>query len=145
MKLTINLDELVKLTKDGSKIVLDPSAEESIIKLLKLQAKVETAIEKLKEEIASEGLKYDPNFKSVESDNLRIWYKYYGSRYAIDANRISEIPESLYKEQKRYYPDTKAIDEYTAQGDKDLPLGIIERERAKKLSIQSKVELDEQI
>jgi hypothetical protein len=143
MKLTIDLDSLVKLTKDGSKIVLEPSAEESIIKLLKLQHKVETAIEKLKEEIASEGLKHDPNFKSVESDKLRIWYKFYGSRFEIDPNRIDEIPESLYREQKRYYPITKAIDEWTAQGEKDLPMGIVERERAKKLSIQSKVELDE--
>lgn len=142
MKLTIDLDNLAKLTQDGSKIILEPSAEESIIKLLKLQHKVETAIENLKEAIAKEGSKYDPNFKSVESDKLRIWYKYYGSRYEIDPNRIEEIPESLYREQKRYYPIAKAIDEWTAQGEKDLPLGIMERERAKKLSIQSKVELE---
>lgn len=143
MKLTIDLDDLVKLTKDGSKIILDPSAEEGIIKLLEAQKKIEEAVEELKAKIAEEGLKHDPNFKSVESDKIRIWYRYYGGRFQIDEGRINEIPESLYKVTKKYYPITKAIDEWTAQGDKDLPLGIIERERSKKLSIDYKGELDE--
>ena len=142
MKLTINLDDLVKLTKDGSKIILDPQAEESILKLLKAQAQIEKALEELKSKIAEEGLKHDESFKSVESDKVRIWYRFYGGRYEIDKGRLEEIPESLYKKTIRYYPNAKAIDEYTAQGDKDLPLGIIEKERAKKLSIKIKAELE---
>lgn len=142
MKLTIDLDDLVKLKEEGSKIILDPEAEQSILKLLKAQAKIEKALDELKEKIAEEGLKHDKNFKSVESDNVRIWYRYYGGKYTVDKNRINEIPKDLYKEKTRYYPNTKAIEEYTAQGDKDLPLGIIERDRSKKLSIKPKVELE---
>ena len=142
MKLTIDTDNLIKLTKNGSEIILEPTAEEAIIKLLEVQHKVESALEELKEKIAEEGIKYDPNFKSVESDNLRIWYRYYGGRFSIDEGRLAEIPEELYKVKKRYYPETKAIDNWVDEG-KELPLGIVERDRTKKLSIDTKFEWEE--
>lgn len=142
MKLTIDTDNLVKLTKNGSQIILEPTAEEAIIKLLEVQHKVESALEELKEQIAEEGIKYDPNFKSVESDNLRIWYRFYGSKYSIDAGRIGELPKHLYSEKKRYYPNAGEVDKYVEEHG-ELPLAIIERERSKKLSIDVKAGLDD--
>lgn len=137
MKLTIDTDNLAKLAKNGSKIILEPDAEQAIIKLLEAQHQIESALEELKEKIADEGVKYDPNFKSVESDNLRIWYRYYGSKYSIDAGRIEELPEHLYSEKKRYYPNAKEVDKYVEEYG-ELPLAIIERDRSKKLSIDQK-------
>lgn len=137
MKITIDTDKLTKLKQDGEKIIFEAEAEKSIMELLDIQEKLEKIIDQLKADLAEEALDYDKNFKSIESDNLRIMFRKYGGRYKIDKTRIKEVSRKLYRVNKRYYPENDEIDKWADEND-GLPLGVIERDRSKKLSITLK-------
>lgn len=136
-KITIDLDKVSHLVEKSGEVVLSNEAEKEIIELYKLQAKIESAIDEMKTRVSGEALKLNPNFKSIQSDNLAISFRSYGARYRLDESRVPEMDERLYSVVKRYSPNVEAIDSYVEQTGK-IPLGVIEPERPKQLTIKIK-------
>jgi len=136
MKITIDLSKLHNLVKDSDKILFSPDGENTILQILELKKTIEDAEKAAKKLIETAALKLDKNFTSVQSDNLRVSYRAYGSRYKIDISHIEKLPVKLYKVIKKFSPIPSEIDEYADE--KGLPLGIIENEREKKISFSVK-------
>jgi len=135
MEISINLNNLDTVVEKAGKLIATPEAESAILTLLEMKEQVELALEHVKHKIAEDGLKLDPNFKSIQGDKIKAGYRVYGGKYGIESKYIDELPKELYKTHTRYTPDTKAIEEWL-QTHKQLPLGITAHARAKQLSIK---------
>lgn len=135
--MTIDLEQLDNLVADSDKIFLSAEAEQVLMKLLDIQKQVEEAIDAAEKKLEETGLKLNPDFKSIEADKIRVYYRAYGTRYKIDDSLVEQIPAELYTTKKVYSADTKAIEKY-ADEHKGLPVGIIEPERVKKLTFSLK-------
>ena len=136
MKITVDLDHLNTLIKDADQILLSADGEKAIIQLLELKELVVKAEKAAKLAIEVAALKLDMNFTSVESDKIKISYRAYGPRYKIDESHIDKLPTTLYKKVVKFSPLPKAIDDHSDEH--GLPLGVIENEREKQISIKEK-------
>ena len=137
----IEIEKLNDLVCDADKIVLSNDGEKSIIQLLKLQKQIEQAIITAKMMVEKKALELNPNLKSITSDNLRISYRQYGSKYKIDESFFEKLDPSFYKVTKRYDVIADEVEKYT-EDHKSLPIGINEIERPKSLSFSLKGEKD---
>lgn len=139
MEIRIDTDKIQVLSDDAGNIILTPEAESSIIQLLEIQKSIEEAIKSAKDNIEKQALKFNPNFNSVASDNLRVGYRTFGSKYKIDESRIDSISKDLYKTEVKYSVIPDRVDEYVDEKG-SLPLGIDEVERKKQITITRKGE-----
>lgn len=135
MEISINLSQLDTVVEQAGKLVTTPEAENAILTLLDMQEQIKLALEHVKEKVAQDGLKLDPNFKSIQGDKIKASYRLYGSKYGIDKKYIEELPEGLYKTSVRYDANGAAIDKWLEDHDQ-LPLGIYMTPRAKQISIR---------
>lgn len=164
MKITIDTKELAKLTSDGKDIFLKPEAEKALLKLLEVQELVTQAIDSAKDELEKSALAVDPNFKSIQGDSVRVYYRAFGSRFYIDEAVIEQVPAEIYKtnlqvlagngegvesyqqsvsqlgwqiEKVKRTVDTKAVDKW-AKEHRGLPIGLNEVERKKSITFSVK-------
>lgn len=134
MKITIDTDEVKKLTTDSKNILLSPEAENSILALLDIQEQIELAIDEAKKSIEEEALKLNPNFSSVKSDKVKVFYRAYGARFLIDESKLEQLPVDFYTKVTKISANTKAIEKYEKENE-TVPDGVIETERKKSISI----------
>lgn len=138
MKVTIDLDQIKEWVTGASTIVVTPEAEQSLLELFNAQKQIEDAIDEVKAKIQEAALAQNPDFKTVHSDNFTVAYRAWGSRYAIDEAYLKNVPKELYRVKTTLYPETKEIDKYIDAHEGKIPLGIIEKDREKKISITQK-------
>jgi len=134
-KIIVDLDDLGKLVHDGTDIVLDPKAEQALIDLIELQARVEGALATVKRQIEEKALEYNPNFTSVQASRIKVGYQFFGSKYTIDESKIDKLPQHMYKTKITYSPIGAEVDKF-AKEHNALPLGIVERDRTKSITIK---------
>lgn len=133
----IDIEKLKELTADAGKIFLTPKGEDVLVQLLEIQKQVEEAIEAAEVTLEEAALKLDPNFTSIQADKIKVFYRAYGTKYAIDESVLPDIPKELYTTKTSYLPDSKAIEKWTEEH-KGLPIGVIEKERTKSLKFTLK-------
>lgn len=135
LKLTIKYTDLQALVEEGKMITVTPKAENALVALLELQEKVEEAIDQVKKVIEEKALALNPNFSSVRSDKVRVFYRAHGSKFSIDESKVQFLPKDTYKMTVKYSPDSKILDKYAKEHKGLYPDGIIIHERSKSLSI----------
>ena len=133
----IDIDKLEKLVVDSDKIFLTPEGEEVLMQLLEIRQQVEDAIDAAEAKLEETGIKIDPNFSSIQSNKVKVYYRAFGSRYKIDPSLVDQLPKNLYKVITKYNAVSDEIDKY-ANDNKGLPLGIIEPERKKQITFSLK-------
>ena len=138
MKLTIDTDQIKEWVTGAAQITLTPEAEAPLTELFKAQKAIEDAIEETKLKIQEAALAANPDFKTVHSDNFSVAYRAWGSRYLIDETRLNNVPKELYRIKTTLYPEAQEIEKYVDAHEGQIPLGIIEKEREKKISITAK-------
>lgn len=136
MKVVVDLYQIKKWVDDSGEIVTTHEAEEAIIQLYNLKEAIDLAIDTAKKRIESEAIAYNPNFSTISTDNLKITYRAYGGRYTIEKQYQDELPEELIVREIKIKPNVKAIDNYLEENGGKLPLGLLETEREKQLSIK---------
>lgn len=136
--MNIAIERIDKLISEADKIFLDADGENVLVELLEIQKQVEDAIDQAKSILEEKALKLDPNFASIQGDKVKVYYRSYGSKYIIDESNLSKLPKELYNTKVKYEPDSKAIDNYINENEGKIPLGIIEKERTKQISISLK-------
>jgi len=141
--LTVDLADLAALITEGKDIFLKSEGEEALLKLLDLQEAIEGAIDEAKRVLEAEALKLDPQFKSIQSDNVRVYYRTYGSRYKLDESKVATLPANLYTTRTSYTVNTKEVEAF-AKEKGGLPDGILEPERTKQLTFSRKGAADEE-
>lgn len=137
MKITVDTDQVAGLKKEGDKILFSSEGEAVIVKLLELSSLVNDAIQDVKLQLEKSALELDPNFVSIQGDEIKVAYRAFGVRYKIDPQYVSQLPKDLYETRVSYGPNVKAIDAYVDEKGA-LPLGIDTPERPKKISITTK-------
>lgn len=160
-EIVVKESQLNLIKQESDKIIINNNAEIHLMRLLELQKLVEDTLAYCKERLAAKAAEIDPDFKAVVSDNLKIMYRAYGSKYGLDESQIDSVPRELLTEtmimnadkvreyciendinfeqflDSQYSLDTKALDKYMKKNT-TLPLGIIEIDRKKQLSITLK-------
>ena len=137
MKITVDTDQVAGLKKEGDKILISSEGEAVILKLFELQSLIDGAIKEVKAQLEVSALKMDPNFVSIQGDEIKVAYRSFGVRYKIDPQYVKQLPKELYVERTSWGPNVKAIDAYVDEKG-SLPLGIDAPERPKKISITTK-------
>lgn len=137
MKISVDTDRVADLQKNGDKILFSPEGEQTLIELYKLAATVEDAIHSAKKQLAESALKLDPNFTSIQGDNVKVAFRAYGARFRIDETRLQEIPKEFYKTKTSYSPEPKAIESFIDEHSAP-PIGIIENTREKQIQVRIK-------
>lgn len=140
--MTIDLEQLDKLVVESDQIFLTADGEKVLIKLLEIQKQVEDAIESAEKKLEEAGLKIDPNFSSIQSNKIKVYYRFFGSRYKVDQALVDQLPKNLYKIMTKYNAIPDEIEKY-AEENKGLPLGILEIERKKQLHFADKNKKEE--
>lgn len=133
----IDIEKLNDLTEKAGDIFLGPDGEEALVQLLEIQTQVENAIVEAKQKLEAKAMELDPNFSSIQGDRVKVSYRFYGSKYYLEDDKIDQVPEELYKTTTRYSIDTKALGEYLKEKP-GLPVGIKEVERKKSLTFSLK-------
>lgn len=131
-KITINLSEVALFTLKAGELALTPTGEEALNKLLALRDIITQAIEGAKSGIKQSVLAFDPNFKSLKTDNYTIMYQFTGKRYEIDDSPEecdAIVPVVSYK------VDSKKLEEFLEREGR-LPRGVREVEREKTIVIR---------
>lgn len=134
----INIEKLPQLIEKADSIFISSDGEDILIQLLDLQQQIEDAIDEAKAKIEAKALELDPNFASIQGDRVKVYYRAYGSKYIIEPDRIADVPKELYNTKIKYEADSKAIDAFINEHEGKVPLGIIEKDREKQLSITLK-------
>ena len=144
MKISVDLDEIKLIAGKADKLLLEKDTENEIAKLLDLQVKIEEAIDEAEKKIETEGLKLNPNFKSVEGDIVKASYRAYGQKYYLEEDKIDKVPTEMYIKEvvTKYKPNSEVIDKW-AENNKGLPFGIAAPERTKSLKISLKKSKEE--
>ena len=137
MKVTIDLDKVEELVVKADEIFLSPGGEKNLLKLLDIQEKIDGAIKIAKMSLAAKAEEISPDFKSIQGEQIKVYYRTYGSRYSLDPAMIDEIPKELYKLHTRYAVNSKAVEEFEKQHGA-LPVGIREPERNKSITFARK-------
>lgn len=137
--ITIDLDKIAKWVESSKELLLTPDAEDSLKNLLDLQEQIESALKQAKENIKTEALAYNENFTGLKTDKYKISYRAYGSRYTIERSHAEDIPKELTKVVTKMSVNVKAVDEYLENNEGRMPLGILETEREKQISIKELV------
>ena len=135
----INIEKLSKLVKKADEIFLSADGEQVLVDLLKIQSQLEIAIKEAKLKLEAAALKANPNFISIQSDKIKVYYRAYGSKYYIDESNINMAPKEFYKIESKvsYKIDTKALEKAINASGK-VPTGIIEVDRKKQLTFTLK-------
>lgn len=134
-KIVIEVEDLGKLVEQGSNIVATPDAEAALVKLLQAKIQIEAAIKRASKIIEEKALELNPNFSSIRSDLVKVFYKAYGSKYAIDESKVHFLPKEVLKTKISHTVDTKALETFAKEHNGNLPDGIIVKERKKSISI----------
>ena len=127
----VNTAELLSTENDGKDIVMNPDAEDAIIKLLSIQRQVNDAVDQLKAEIERRVLAYNPNFTSVKGSKVKINYQAAGAKYKGETK--NHCPK-YWTKKVTWAINSKAVDEYYAKYYR-LPAGIKAVERKKTIRI----------
>jgi len=137
MKMTIDLDNLKKIAKKGKDIFLKPEAEKELLKISFAIAELEEIYKEAKLELEKAALKKNPNFSSIESDKVKIFYRAFGQRFRLDEAVIKEVSSEMYSQSIKYSLDVKEIDRYFKEH-KTLPYGINAVDRKKQITFKAK-------
>jgi len=137
----IDLDQLKKLSKEADGIFLKPEAEKTLISLLQYRKEVEAAIDEAKTVLEQAALKLDKNFNSLTADNIKIYYRSYGSRWVVDMTLLDYLPEDYYTKEVKIKLDPKKIEKHIKDTGK-IPAGINEIERPKTIAFSLKGEVE---
>lgn len=139
----IDIEDLENIKIDADKIFLHAEGEKVLLKLLEIQKQIEDAIIAAKAKLEDTALKLDPNFKSIQADKIKVYYRTFGSKYHIDENKIDLAPKELYEMETKinYKIDSEAVDKWINEY-KIMPNGIIELERKKILTISLKNKIE---
>lgn len=134
-KLTIELEDVVRLSADGKTFVFNPTAEDSIQKLLALQERVELALAEVKTTIAEQGVAISPAFSGVRGDKVVASYRHYGQAYKL--GDVSKIEPAFYVKSVSFRPNSTAIEDHFKKTG-SLPTGVVVNERDKVVSLKRK-------
>lgn len=135
----IDLEKLNELVVKSDEIFLAPAGEKVLIKLLEIQDQVEKAIDEAKAKLEAVALKANPNFSSIQANQVKVYYRAFGSKYYIDNEQLHLAPKELYATEEKitYRIDTKAVDKWIDQHG-GMPAGIREVERNKTITFSLK-------
>ena len=135
-EIVINRNEILELGKEGGKLVLTPSAQERLVKLLEIQKFIDNVVEQVKKEIVSSALEIDEDFKGIVADKVKVSYRYTETPYDYDRS-MKDIAEPFLKEVSYSKIDSEKIEKYLGEFG-ELPEGISYKSRDKKLILELK-------
>lgn len=138
MKFQIDTDQLRIVADEAGKLFVDPESESKLLELYNVRDEFDKILDAVKLKLESEAVKLDLEFSSIKGNQVKVMYRSYGARYKIDSSLIEQVPPSLYEVKSSYSANVKAIEEYIDANHGKVPLGIIEPERSKQISITIK-------
>lgn len=140
--MNIEIEKVEELISKAGDIFITPEGENALVSLLELQETIENAIDEAEKRLEESALKLNPNFKSLISDKVKVYYRAYGERYKIDESVVTALPENLYSVKKSYKAVPEEVEKFIEEKG-TLPFGVYENDRKKSLKFSRKDKKDD--
>lgn len=128
--LSVNKKDIAAIKLEAGELIFEQRAEDALLQLIKIKDTVDAALLEAKEKIKEAGLQMSPDFKGIKGNRVQVVYQETGYKY-----EISGAPDAQFMKKTIYVrPDSVAIDRFK-DAFKSVPVGIIEKEREKKIII----------
>lgn len=131
------LRKLEKLSENAGQIFLTPDGEQVLVEILEVENQINEIKERAKEKLAEAASQVNPNFTSIQADNVKVYYREYGAKYYLDESQADLVPAGLVEAKTTYSVDSKAVENWVKEHNA-MPTGIKEVERSKTLSFSLK-------
>lgn len=139
--MVIDIEKIKDLKGNGDEIFFSPEGEQVLMTLLEVEKQLEDARAKIKEALEETALKISPNFRSIEGENVKVYYRSFGSRFRIDEANMDRIPADLIEQKTVYSLKPKEVEKW-AKEHGSLPLGVNLAERNKQITFKFKNDTD---
>lgn len=96
MKFTIDTEHIKKLVARSNEIFLEPEGEKTLLEFSQIKELVEQAEKEIKEKLTASAKRMNPNFKSIQGDNVVVYLREFGAKYYIEDKEIDKVPTELY-------------------------------------------------
>lgn len=134
----IDIEKIDGLVAEGDKIFLTPEGETVLEDFLKIKNQVEEAEILIKERLKTKALEVAPDFKSIQSDKIKVFYRAYGSKYFVEGDFGPQLEgQELATTKLTYSLDTKAVEKFASETG-GLPQGVGVNDREKQISFSLK-------
>lgn len=146
MILTIDTEKIGELVQNGKDILFTPGAEKALIELMELEATVAAALDDARHQIEEKGLAINQNFTGVVGDNVKVGYRYFGSKYRITPGYEQELLEHYPNMVERTVKVSligKAVEAFQKESG-SIPMGIDSIDRKKQITIKRTTEADDE-
>jgi len=137
----IEIEKIKQLKEDAGQIFLEPEGEEVLLQFLEIKKQVEEAEKAIKATLEETALKISDEFKSIQGDNIKVYYRFFGSRYTLEPGLEDQVPKELVEEKIKYSLKTKELEEYIEQKN-GIPYGVRETDRQKQITFKLKGEVE---
>lgn len=137
----IDIEKITDLKGKGDEIFFTPEGEQVLMTVLEVERQLEEAKDKIKEALEQTALSISPNFRSIEGENVKVYYRAFGSRFRIDEQYADKIPASLVETKTVHTLKPKEVEKW-AKEHGSLPLGVNLTERNKQISFKFKNDAD---
>lgn len=115
MILTIDTDKLQELKNQAGNIFTSADGDAALLDFLRAKQAIEDIEKEIKAVLDGMARIYDPNFKSIQSDNVKISRRAFGQKYYVEEENLALAPKELFKSEiSAIVPndlDVKAIEE----------------------------------
>ena len=141
--MNIDIEKIQAITK-GDEIFLSPEGEKALLDIIEVENQIKEVKDRIKQQLEQTGLKVNPNFKMIQGDKIRVYYRSFGSRYFIEPGREKEVPAELVEEKVSLKLNIKELDKWVTEKGA-LPFGVAESDRNKQITFRLRKEADAEV
>ena len=80
----IEIEKIEEIVAKGDEIFLSPEGEKVLLDLLEIEQQLKAAKDLIREKLEKKALSIDKNFKKIQGDKVKVYYRSFGSKYYID-------------------------------------------------------------
>ena len=135
-RLELDSDKVAEMCKTAEGVALTPDAEQALLQLLDVQERINNFVEIVKAKIVENAMQFGDDFVALKTDNLKLEYRAFGSEFELEDH--ATVDTTFVTLTERMTVNVKAVKDFMAEHEGQLPTGIVRRERTKTLVIKRK-------
>lgn len=135
IKIELNLAELAVAKEGGKSFLMNPKAEEYILKIIEAQEILDKMMDEVKAVLGNLMDKQD--MLKVDGNQVYALKQFFGARFEMTDPEKAEA-QGFAETSKSYKLDSKAVEKYAKEHEGKMPEGVALRDRVATVSIRSR-------
>jgi len=129
----IDIEKIVPV-ENADGIFLAPEGEQVLLDVLEVERQLEDVKQAIKEQLARRAAEINPNFKMIQGEKVKVYYRQYGTRYVVEPGLEEKVPVELVQTEVKYRLKISELEGWIEQHGGKLPYGVRSAEREKQIT-----------